>query len=141
MTYSDPIGDMFTRIRNGQMRNLNSIEIPSSNFRKNILEILKTEGYIIDYYIEKTVNNKTSLKITLKYYEGDPVIKEIKRISKPGRRVYSRANSIPKVMNGLGLAILSTPKGVMSDVEARKQNVGGEIICRVFWCLKLEKKI
>jgi len=132
MTYSDPIGDMFTRIRNGQMRNLNSIEIPSSNFRKNILEILKTEGYIIDYYIEKTVNNKTSLKITLKYYEGDPVIKEIKRISKPGRRVYSRANSIPKVMNGLGLAILSTPKGVMSDVEARKQNVGGEIICRVF---------
>ena len=141
MTYSDPIGDMFTRIRNGQMRNLNSIEIPSSNFRKNILEILKTEGYIIDYYIEKTVNNKTSLKITLKYYEGDPVIKEIKRISKPGRRVYSRANSIPKVMNGLGLAILSTPKGVMSDVEARKQNVGGEIICRVFWCLKSEKKI
>ena len=140
MTYSDPIGDMFTRIRNGQMRNLNSIEIPSSNFRKNILEILKTEGYIIDYYIEKTVNNKTSLKITLKYYEGDPVIKEIKRISKPGRRVYSRANSIPKVMNGLGLAILSTPKGVMSDVEARKQNVGGEIICRVFWCLKSEKK-
>ena len=132
MTYSDPIGDMFTRIRNGQMRNLNSIEIPSSNFRKNILEILKTEGYIIDYYIEKTVKNKTSLKITLKYYEGDPVIKEIKRISKPGRRVYSRANSIPKVMNGLGLAILSTPKGVMSDVEARKQNVGGEIICRVF---------
>ena len=141
MTYSDPIGDMFTRIRNGQMRNLNSIESPSSNFRKNILEILKTEGYIIDYYIEKTVNNKTSLKITLKYYEGDPVIKEIKRISKPGRRVYSRANSIPKVMNGLGLAILSTPKGVMSDVEARKQNVGGEIICRVFWCLKSEKKI
>ena len=141
MTYSDPIGDMFTRIRNGQMRNLNSIEIPSSNFRRNILEILKTEGYIIDYYIDKTVNNKTSLKITLKYYEGDPVIKEIKRISKPGRRVYSRANSIPKVMNGLGLAILSTPKGVMSDVEARKQNVGGEIICRVFWCLKSEKKI
>ena len=85
-----------------------------------------------DYFIEKTENNKTSLKITLKYYEGDPVIKEIKRISKPGRRVYSRATSIPKVMNGLGLAILSTPKGVMSDEEARKNNVGGEIICRVF---------
>ena len=132
MTYTDPIGDMFARIRNGQMRNLNSVEIPSSNFRKNILEILKNEGYIKDFFIEKTVNNKTSLRISLKYYEGDPVIKEIKRISKPGRRVYSRANSIPRVMNGLGLAILSTPKGVMSDVEARKQNVGGEIICRVF---------
>ena len=132
MTYTDPIGDMFARIRNRQMRNLNSVEIPSSNFRKNILVILKNEGYIKDFFIEKTVNNKTSLRISLKYYEGYPVIKEIKRISKPGRRVYSRANSIPKVMNGLGLAILSTPKGVMSDIEARKQNVGGEIICRVF---------
>ena len=132
MNISDPIGDMFSRIRNGQMRSLNSIVIPSSNFRKNILEILKKEGYIKDFFIEKSENNKISLKINLKYYEGDPVIKEIKRISKPGRRVYSRATSIPKVMNGLGLAILSTPKGVMSDAEARKNNVGGEIICRVF---------
>ena len=132
MTFTDPIGDMFTRIRNGQLRFLNSIEIPSSNFRRNILEILKREGYINDFFIEKNDNNKITLKITLKYYEGDPVIKEIKRISKPGRRVYSRATSIPKVMNGLGLAILSTPKGVMSDTEARKNNVGGEIICRVF---------
>jgi len=132
MTFTDPIGDMFTRIRNGQLRFLNSIEIPSSNFRKNILEILKREGYINDYFIEKSDNNKITLKITLKYYEGDPVIKEIKRISKPGRRVYSRATSIPKVMNGLGLAILSTPKGVMSDTDAKKNNVGGEIICRVF---------
>ena len=132
MTFTDPIGDMFSRIRNVQMRSLNSIAIPSSNFRKNILEILKKEGYIKDYFIEKKENNKTSLKISLKYYEGDPVIKEIKRISKPGRRVYSRSTSIPKVMNGLGLAILSTPKGVMSDTEARKNNVGGEIICRVF---------
>ena len=140
MTLTDPIGDMFSRIRNGQMRSLNSVDIPSSNFRRNILEILKNEGYINDYYIEKSENNKVSLKINLKYYEGDPVIKEIKRISKPGRRVYSRATSIPKVMNGLGLAILSTPKGVMSDSEARKNNIGGEIICRVFWCLKLEKK-
>ena len=123
MTFTDPIGDMFSRIRNAQMRSLNSVEIPSSNFRKNILKILKIEGYIKDYFIEKSENNKTSLKISLKYYEGDPVIKEIKRISKHGR---------PKVMNGLGLAILSTPKGVMSDTEARKQNVGGEIICRVF---------
>ena len=132
MTLTDPIGDMFSRIRNGQMRSLNSIVIPSSNFRKNILEILKNEGYIKDFFIEKKENNKTSLKISLKYYEGDPVIKEIKRISKPGRRVYSRATSITKVMNGLGIAILSTPKGVMSDIEARKNNVGGEIICKVF---------
>ena len=132
MTLTDPIGDMFSRIRNGQRRSLNSIVIPSSNFRKNILEILKNEGYIKDFFIEKKENNKTSLKISLKYYEGDPVIKEIKRISKPGRRVYSRATSIPKVMNGLGIAILSTPKGVMSDIEARKNNVGGEIICKVF---------
>ena len=132
MTLTDPIGDMFSRIRNGQMRLLNSIDIPSSNFRKNILKILKEEGYIKDYYIEKSENNKNNLKINLKYYEGDPVIKEIKRISKPGRRVYSRANSIPKVMNGLGLAILSTPKGVMTDANAKKNNVGGEIICKVF---------
>jgi len=132
MTLTDPIGDMFSRIRNGQMRSLNSVDIPSSNFRQNILKILKNEGYIKDYYIEKSENNKTQLKINLKYYEGNPVIKEIKRISKPGRRVYSRAKSIPKVMNGLGLAILSTPKGVMSDTEARKNNIGGEIICRVF---------
>ena len=132
MTLTDPIGDMFSRIRNGQMRSLASVQIPSSNFRKNILEILKKEGYIKDYFIEKSDKNKITLKITPKYYEGDPVIKEIKRISKPGRRVYSRATSIPKVMNGLGLAILSTPKGVMSDIDARKNNVGGEIICRVF---------
>ena len=118
MTFTDPIGDMFSRIRNGQQRSLNSVEIPSSNFRKNILEILKNEGYIKDYFIEKKENNKTSLKVSLKYYEGDPVIKEIKRISKPGRRVYSRATSIPRVMNGLGLAILSTPKGVMTMLES-----------------------
>ena len=132
MTFTYPVGDMFSRIRNGQMRFLNSIVIPSSNFRKNILEILKKEGYIKDFFIEKKENNKISLKIALKYYEGDPVIKEIKRISKPGRRVYSRATSLPKVMNGLGLAILSTSKGVMSDSDARKNNLGGEVICRVF---------
>ena len=132
MTFTDPIGDMFSRIRNGQMRLLTSVVIPSSKFRKNILEILKNEGYIKDFFIEKSENNKISLKINLKYFEGDPVIKEIKRISKPGRRVYSRATSIPKVMNGLGLAIISTPKGVMSDTDARKQNIGGEVICRVF---------
>lgn len=132
MTFTDPIGDMFSRIRNGQMRSLNSVDIPSSNFRRNILEILKNEGFIKDFYIEKSENNKINLKINLKYYEGNPVIKEIKRISKPGRRVYSRATSIPRVMNGLGLAIVSTPKGVMTDTEARKNNLGGEIICRIF---------
>jgi small subunit ribosomal protein S8 len=132
MTLMDPIGDMFTRIRNGQMRSLNTVDVPASNFRLKILEVLKTEGYITNYFIEKKDNNKRNLKVDLKYYEGSPVIKEIKRISKPGRRVYSRAMSVPKIQNGLGLAILSTPKGVMSDSEARKNNIGGEIICRVF---------
>ena len=132
MTLMDPIGDMFTRIRNGQMRFLNTIDLPASNFRLKILEVLKQEGYITNFVLEKKEKNKKKLKVDLKYYEGHPVIKEIKRISKPGRRVYSKANSIPKIQNGLGLAILSTPKGVMSDNEARKNNLGGEIICRVF---------
>ena len=132
MTLVDPIGDMLTRIRNGQMRSLNKIKIPFSNFRLKILEVLKKEGYIIDF---NTSNDKKKIKflsVDLKYYEGQPVIKEIKRVSKPGRRVYSRATSIPKVLNGLGLAILSTSKGVMSDTDAIKNNLGGEIICKVF---------
>ena len=132
MTLTDPIGDMFSRIRNGQMRLLSSINVPASNFRLQILEVLKSEGYISNFFIEKKENNKKNLKVDLKYYEGNPVIKEIKRISKPGRRIYSRANSIPRIQNGLGLAIISTPKGVMSDNEARKNNIGGEIICKVF---------
>ena len=132
MTLTDPIGDMFSRIRNGQMRALSSIEIPSSTFRKNILKILKDEGYIKDFYTEKTVNNKTNLKINLKYYEGDPVIKEIKRISKPGIRKYSKISDLNKPYGGLGISILSTPKGVMSDQQAKKNNVGGEILCEVF---------
>ena len=132
MAIIDPIGDMFTRIRNGQMRNLNHVNIPASKFRSKILEILKTEGYINNFYLENDKKNIKIIKVNLKYYEGSPVIKEIKRISKPGRRVYSRATSIPRVMNGLGLAILSTPKGVMSDAEARKNNLGGEVICKVF---------
>ena len=132
MALMDPIGDMFTRIRNGQMRLLNKIELPSSNFRLKILEVLKNEGYILNYVLEKSENNKRTLKIDLKYSDGIPVIKEIKRVSKPGRRVYSSAVSIPKIQNGLGLAILSTPKGVMSDMDARKNNIGGEIICKVF---------
>ena len=132
MTLMDPIGDMFTRIRNGQMRLLKNVEMPSSNFRLKVLEVLKNEGFISSYHIEKKDNNKVSLIVDLKYYEGTPVIKEIKRVSKPGRRVFSRATSIPRIQNGLGLAIISTNKGVMSDIEARKNNVGGEIICRVF---------
>ena len=132
MTIVDPIGDMFTRIRNGQMRSLNSVNIPASKFRSKILEILKTEGYINSFFSESNDNNKKVIKVNLKYYEGTPVIKEIKRISKPGRRVYSRATSIPKVLNGLGMAIISTSQGIMSDIDARKNNVGGEIICKVF---------
>ena len=132
MTLMDPIGDMFTRIRNGQLRLLTKVEMPSSNFRLKVLEVLKNEGFISSFYIEKKDNNKISLIVDLKYYEGIPVIKEIKRVSKPGRRVFSRATSIPRIQNGLGLAIISTNKGVMSDIEARKNNVGGEIICRVF---------
>ena len=132
MTLVDPIGDMLTRIRNGQMRTLNNIDVPYSIFRSKILEVLKKEGYIIDFQINEGKNKTKSIIVRLKYYEGQPVIKEIKRISKPGRRVYSRATSIPKVLNGLGLAILSTSKGVMSDIEATKNNLGGEIICRIF---------
>ena len=132
MTLMDPIGDMLTRIRNGQTRLLTKVEMPSSSLRLKILEVLKNEGFIVSYHIEKKENNKISLIVDLKYYEGTPVIKDIKRISKPGRRVYSRATSIPRIQNGLGLAIISTNKGVMSDIEARKNNVGGEIICKVF---------
>ena len=132
MTLVDPVGDMLTRIRNGQMRSLNKINIPFSNFRLKILEVLKKEGYIIDFNINNDEKKIKFLSVDLKYYEGQPVIKEIKRVSKPGRRVYSRATSIPKVLNGLGLAILSTSKGVMSDTDAIKNNLGGEIICKVF---------
>ena len=132
MTLVDPIGDMLTRIRNGQMRSLTKIVIPFSNFRLKILEVLKKEGYIINFNISDDKNKIKSILVDLKYYEGQPVIKEIKRISKPGRRVYSRADSIPRVLNGLGVAILSTSKGVMSDTEAVKNNLGGEIICRIF---------
>ena len=132
MTFVDPIGDMLTRIRNGQMRSLNKINIPFSSFRSKILEVLKKEGYIIDFKIDKDKTNKKLIIVDLKYYEGQPVIREIKRISKPGRRVYSRADSIPRVHSGLGLAIVSTSKGVMSDSDAIKNNLGGEVICRVF---------
>ena len=132
MTFVDPIGDMITRIRNAQMRLLNNVQIPGSKFRAKILDVLKREGYISDYKFSSGPNKHVSLSVDLKYSNGSPVIKEIKRISKPGRRIYARASSIPKVQNGLGLAIVSTSRGIMSDSDARNQNIGGEIICRVF---------
>ena len=133
MTISDPIGDMLTRIRNAQMKLHPTVLIPSSKFKKFVLDVMQREGFISSYdAVTEKDSSFEALKVNLKYVHGTPVIREIKRISKPGRRVYSRATSIPKVMNGLGLAILSTPKGVMSDSEARKNNIGGEIICRVF---------
>ena len=123
---------MLTRIRNAQLRTLHKVKIPSSKFREKILIVLKDEGYIADYKILSEENNKSSLMVDLKYHNGAPVIKEIKRISKPGRRIYAKAESIPKIKNGLGLAIVSTSIGIMSDNDARSKNIGGEIICRVF---------
>ena len=132
MTLADPIGDMITRIRNAQLRTQYNVKVPSSKYRAKILEVLKQEGYISNYKLLPDSKNKSSLVVDLKYYNGLPVIKEIKRVSRPGRRVYARADSIPKIQNGLGLAIVSTSKGIMSDYDARDKNVGGEIICRVF---------
>ena len=130
--FVDPIGDMISRIRNGQMRSLKDVSVPFSNFREKILDVLKREGFILDYSIKEYEKNKKNFVVNLKYNEGFPVIKEIKRISKPGRRIYASAESIPKIQNGLGISIVSTSKGVMSDSEAKKLNVGGEVICRVF---------
>ena len=132
MTFVDPIGDMITRIRNAQLRALFNVKIPSSKFRAKILEVLKQEGYISNYKLLLDSKNISSLVVDLKYHNGLPVIKEIKRVSKPGRRIYAKANSIPKIQNGFGLAIVSTSIGIMSDNDARMKNVGGEIICRVF---------
>ena len=132
MTFVDPVGDMITRIRNAQMRFLSKVVIPSYNFRVKILDVLKQEGYIADYKKLTDTNNVNSLSVDLKYSNGLPVIKEIKRVSKPGRRVYARASSIPKVQNGLGMVIISTSKGIMTDNDARNKNIGGELICRVF---------
>ena len=132
MTFVDPIGDMITRIRNAQLRALYNVKIPSSKFRAKILEVLKQEGYISNYKLLSDSKNNNSLIVDLKYHNGVPVIKEIKRVSKPGRRIYAKADSIPKIQNGLGLAIVSTSIGIMSDNDARMKNVGGEIICRVF---------
>ena len=132
MSFTDPIADMITRIRNAQLRTLNTVSIPSSKFRAKILGVLKEEGYISDYKTLTDKKNKISLLVDLKYYKGSPVIKEIRRISKPGRRIYTRADSIPKIKSGLGIAIVSTSMGIMSDNDARLKNIGGEIICKVF---------
>ena len=132
MNINDPIGDMITRIRNAQLRILDTVNIPNSKFRAKILEVLKEEGYISDYKISSNKNNKSFLIVNLKYSNGVPVIKEIRRDSKPGRRIYAKADSIPKIQSGLGIAIVSTSMGIMTDNNARSKNIGGEIICRVF---------
>ena len=131
MSLSDPIGDMLARIKNSQIRSHKSVNLPSSKFKVKIAEVLKEEGFIIDYKID-IIENKSFLVILLKYNFGNPVINSIERVSRPGRRIFSSAESLPKINNGLGIAIISTPKGVMTDVNARKQKVGGEIICKVF---------
>ena len=130
MSLSDPIGDMLARIKNAQVRNHSKVSLPSSKFKAKIADVLKSEGYIIDYKINDEI--KPSIEINLKYNSGSPVINTIERISKPGRRIFSSASSLPKINNGLGIAIISTPQGVMTDVDARKKKLGGEIICKVF---------
>ncbi len=132
MTMSDPLGDMLTRIRNAQMRKSSKVSTPGSSLRKHVLDVLQSEGYIRGYSTVDFENGRSEFEIELKYYDGQPVIREIERISRPGRRVYASVKNIPRVANGLGVSILSTPKGVMSDAEARDQNVGGEVLCRVF---------
>jgi small subunit ribosomal protein S8 len=130
MSLSDPLGDMLTRIRNGQSAQKSAIASPASRLRMNVLEVLKREGYIRGF--SQGDEGHKELSIELKYHNGEPVIKELRRVSKPGRRVYSGVKDLPRIYNGLGIAILSTPRGVMSDAEAREAHVGGEILCTVF---------
>src|SRR5262249_50895686 len=132
MAMTDPLGDMLTRIRNGQKAGMQSVLCPASKLRANVLEGLKREGYIRDFSADASGESSQGFKIELKYNEGEPVIREISRVSKPGRRVYSRIADLPRVYNGLGISILSTPRGVLSDNEARAANVGGEVLCRVY---------
>ena len=132
MSMSDPLGDMLTRIRNGQRAQKSSILSPASRLRANVLDVLKREGYIRGYSQAELQPGISELTIELKYHDGGPVIREIHRVSKPGRRVYSKIKDLPRVYNGLGISILSTPQGVMSDTEARAANVGGEVLCMVF---------
>ncbi|MDD3288369.1 MAG: 30S ribosomal protein S8 [Alphaproteobacteria bacterium] len=132
MSNSDPLGDMLTRIRNGQMANLAVVDCPSSSFRRRVLEVIQREGYIRGFSEVQQANKQPMLQIELKYHEGEGVIRKIDRVSKPGRRVYAGIKDLGRVFNGLGVSILSTPRGVLSDNEARAQNVGGEILCRIF---------
>ena len=132
MSTHDPISDLITRIRNAQMRNKSKVSTPGSKMRANVLEVLKTEGYIRGYATVEHASGQNELEIELKYFDGQPVIAEIARVSKPGRRVYSSISDLKPVKNGLGIAILSTSKGVMSDSAARDENVGGEVLCRVY---------
>lgn len=132
MAVSDPVGDMLTRIRNAHMRNKDNVVTPASTLRGRVLEVLKSEGFIRGYSETKFDNGSAEFNIELKYSDNQPVIREIQRVSRPGRRVYASVKNIPSVSNGLGVSILSTPKGVMADHEARSQNVGGEVLCRVF---------
>ena len=131
MSLSDPIGDMIARVKNAQARNHKKVELPSSNFKTKIADILKKEGFIKDFKIEGD-EKKPILSLDLKYHSGNPVISNFERVSKPGRRIFSSADSLPRINNGLGIAIVSTPKGVMTDIDARKQKIGGEIICKVY---------
>ena len=132
MSMNDPLGDMLTRIRNAQMRRKGKVSTPGSRLRANVLDVLQQEGYIRGYSQTDFGNGRTEFEIELKYYDGEPVIRQIERVSKPGRRVYSAVNAMPRVANGLGITIISTPRGVMADHSAREQNVGGEVLCRVF---------
>ncbi|WP_421786253.1 30S ribosomal protein S8 [Hyphobacterium sp.] len=131
MSMNDPLGDMLTRIRNALMRNRTSVNTPASHLRKRVLDVLQEEGFIRGYSEVEHADGKREFEIELKYYEGEPVIAEIRRVSTPGRRVYSKVKDLPLISNGLGIAIVSTPMGVMSDAAAREQNVGGEILCQV----------
>ena len=132
MSINDPLGDMLTRIRNAQLRRKTNVVTPGSKLRANVLEVLKNEGYIRGYSTTDFGDGRTEFQIELKYYDGQPVIRNIERVSKPGRRVYSAVQAMPRVANGLGVTILSTPKGVMADHAAREHNVGGEVLCKVF---------
>lgn len=132
MSMSDPLGDMLTRIRNGQRAHKTAVPVPASKLRANVLEVLKREGYIRGFSWTEISTGIQELSVELKYHEGEPVIREIARVSKPGRRVYSKIKDLGRIYNGLGISILSTPRGVMSDHEAREHNVGGEVLCRVF---------
>jgi len=132
MSLNDPIGDLITRIRNAQMRNKSKVSSPGSKLRESVLEVLKSEGYIRGYASVEHTSGRSELEIELKYFDGEPVIREIARVSKPGRRVYASVKNLPRINNGLGISIVSTPKGIMADHEARDQNVGGEVLCTVF---------